>query len=39
MTKTKCKGSHDGKHRLIRKLGSITGYVCKCCCKEIEKEK
>lgn len=31
-----CEGSHDGKHRPIRKMGSSTGYICKCCRKEIE---
>jgi len=31
----KCKGSHDGKHRPIIKLGSKTGFICACCRKEV----
>ncbi len=36
-TKEECKGSHDGRHRPSEKMGSITGYVCKCCSKEVER--
>lgn len=36
-TKEECKSSHNGKHRPIEKIGSITGYICKCCSKEIER--
>jgi len=32
----RCKGTRDGKHMLIQKIGSKTGYICKCCNKEIE---
>lgn len=34
-TKEKCKASHDGLHRQIEQMGSVTGYICKCCNKEI----
>ena len=36
-TREECKGSHNGIHRPVEKLGSITGYICSCCSKEIEK--
>jgi hypothetical protein len=36
--KTECKGSHDGKHRPTPRMGSRTGYICKCCSKEIEND-
>jgi len=32
---TKCKATHDGKHRPQKKLGSKTGYICKGCREEI----
>jgi len=35
-TKQKCTGSHNGIHRPIQKMGSITGYICRSCNKEIE---
>lgn len=31
----RCRGTHDGKHRLIQKVGSKTGYICSCCNKEV----
>lgn len=35
-TREECKASHDGRHRTVPKLGSCTGYLCKCCNKEID---
>lgn len=37
--KNRCRGSrgsHNGEHRPIQKMGSKTGYICKCCNKEIK---
>lgn len=36
-TKEECKGSHNGRHVLIEKMDSITGYICSCCRKEVDK--